>query len=144
MRTFVIDASVAIKWVVDEDESAQALALRKNSRLIAPDLLVAECANILWKKVQRGEIEPQDAKLASDLLARADVALEPMNGLSAEALRLAVQLGHPAYDCFYLALALARRAIFVTADARFARAIAALPDQGLAAAVLCLRDMPTG
>ena len=91
MRTFVVDASVAIKWVVAEDDSAQALALRKNSRLIAPDLLVAECANILWKKVQRGEIESQGARLANELLGRSDIGLEPMSGLSAEALRLAVQ-----------------------------------------------------
>ena len=144
MRTFVIDASVAIKWVVDEGDSAQALALRKNSRLIAPDLLIAECANILWKKVQRGEIEPQGAKLAGELLSRSDIGLEPMSGLSAEALRLALQLGHPAYDCFYLALALAREAVFVTADARFARAIGALPDPRLSAAVTFLKDMPAG
>ena len=47
MNTFVIDASIAVKWVVEEDDTAEALALRRTSKLIAPQLLVAECANIL-------------------------------------------------------------------------------------------------
>jgi predicted nucleic acid-binding protein len=49
---FVIDASVAIKWLVDEPGTAAALSLRRH-RLLAPDLLIAECANVLWKKVRR-------------------------------------------------------------------------------------------
>ena len=50
MNTLVIDASVAVKWVVEENGTPEVLALRQRARLIAPELLVAECANILWKK----------------------------------------------------------------------------------------------
>ena len=50
MSTFVIDASIAVKWVVEEHRTPEALALRQKAKLIAPELLVAECANILWKK----------------------------------------------------------------------------------------------
>jgi predicted nucleic acid-binding protein len=53
VNTLVIDASIAIKWVVEEDGTREALALRQQAKLIAPELLVAECANILWKKVQK-------------------------------------------------------------------------------------------
>ncbi len=53
MNTFVIDASIAVKWVVEENGTAEALVLRQKAKLIASELLVAECANILWKKVQR-------------------------------------------------------------------------------------------
>ena len=49
MSGLVIDASVAIKWVIEEAGTKEALALRRQA-LAAPDLLVAECANILWKK----------------------------------------------------------------------------------------------
>jgi predicted nucleic acid-binding protein len=42
VKTFVIDASIAIKWVVEEEGTPQALVLRKHGRLTAPDLLVAE------------------------------------------------------------------------------------------------------
>ena len=50
MNTLVIDASIAVKWVVEEDGTTEALALRQKAKLIAPELLVAECANILVEK----------------------------------------------------------------------------------------------
>jgi len=46
-KPLVIDASIAVKWVVGEDGSDEALALLRTARLSAPDLLAAECANIL-------------------------------------------------------------------------------------------------
>ena len=77
MNTFVIDASIAVKWVVEEDGTAEALALRQGSKLIAPQLLVAECANILWKKVQREELLKEEALLAARLLQGAEIELLP-------------------------------------------------------------------
>ncbi len=46
-NTFVIDASIAVKWVVEGKGTAEALVLRQKAKLIAPELLAAECANIL-------------------------------------------------------------------------------------------------
>ena len=74
MSDLVIDASVAIKWVIEEDGTKEALALRRQA-LAAPDLLVAECANILRKKVRRKELSEPEAAFAAGLLARADVEL---------------------------------------------------------------------
>jgi predicted nucleic acid-binding protein len=144
VTTFIIDASIAIKWVVEEEGTPQALALRKSSRLAAPDLLVAECANILWKKVQRGELTAEEADLAARLLERSDVELVPMRELMQAAMRIAIALSHPAYDCVYLALALARRSRFVTADERFVRMLARQPDAALSAASLSLADAAAG
>jgi len=115
VTTWVIDASVAIKWVVDEPGTEQALLLRRH-HLVAPDLLIAECANILWKKVRRKELSEAEAILAARLLQRTEVELEPMRGLLEPATKLAIALGHPAYDCTYLALAEARSCAMVTAD----------------------------
>jgi len=98
MTDLVTDASVAIKWVVDEHGTAEALALRRH-RLFAPELLVAECANILWKKTRRDELTSQEALLAARLLQRADIELSPMRGLLEAATRWAIALDHPAYDC---------------------------------------------
>ena len=42
-----------------------------------------------------------------------------MRGLAPSAARLAIDLDHPAYDCFYLALALQEQYPVVTADRRF-------------------------
>lgn len=140
MRTLVVDASVAIKWVVEEQGTAEALALRLH-RLCAPDLLVAECANILWKKVRRRELDEAEALLAARLLERCDVELMPMRRMLGEATRLAVFLGHPAYDCLYLALAQSGGHAFVTADERLCAKVA---ERGLAVEVLSLSDAASG
>jgi predicted nucleic acid-binding protein len=99
VNTLVIDASIAVKWVVEEEGTEQALMLRKRAKLIAPELLVAECANILWKKVQREELSREEALLAARLLQIAEIELLPTRALLEAATRIALDLDHPAYDC---------------------------------------------
>ena len=108
MNTLVIDASIAVKWVVEENGTPEALALRQKARLIAPELLVAECANILWKKVQRGELLKEEALLAARLLQGAEIELLPTRFLFEAATRMSIEIDHPAYDCLYLALAVGK------------------------------------
>jgi len=140
LKTFVIDASIAIKWVVEEDGTPQAVALLNSALLTAPDLLVAECANILWKKVQRNELTADEADLAAQLLERANIELTPMRGLLQAATKIALEISHPAYDCVYLALALAKRTLFVTADDRLMDKLRRQPDANLAASAVSLAD----
>jgi predicted nucleic acid-binding protein len=120
-ETLVIDASIAVKWLIEEDGTPRALALRKRAKLIAPDLLVGECANIFWKKVQRGELSQEEALLAARILQAAEIELAPTRSLLESAARLAIELGQPAYDCIYLALAVDRRCRFATGDQRLLR-----------------------
>ena len=120
MSDLVIDASVALKWVIAEDGTAEALALRHRHRLFAPDLLMAECANVLWRKSRLGELTRDEAAFAARLLQRADIELTAMRPLLEPATRLAVALDHPAYDCLYLALAESLSCDLVTADEGFA------------------------
>lgn len=101
--------------------TAEALALRQNAKLIAPELLVAECANILWKKVQRRELLKEEVLLAARLLQSAEIELLPTRFLFEAATRMSIEINHPAYDCLYLALAVATDCEFVTADERFLR-----------------------
>lgn len=128
MRTLVIDSSIVIKWVVEEEGTPEALALRDSSHLLAPELVVAECANILWKKVQRNEVLRDEALLAARVLERVDIEILPTRALLSAAARIAIELGHPAYDCLYLALALDNDCRFVTADQRFLRRLAQGPE----------------
>ena len=121
MNTLVIDASIAVKWVVEEDGTSEALALRQKAKLIAPELLIAECANILWKKVKRDELLKEEALLAARLLQAAEIELLPMRSLFEAATRMSIEIDHPAYDCLYLALAVEAECPFVTADERFLR-----------------------
>jgi len=118
----VLDASVAVKWVLDEPGSDKARAL-SSAVLEAPDFLIVECANILWKKVLVGDLSLEGAMIRLDLLSRAPIALNSTGDLLEPALRLAARLKHPVYDCIYLALAVRREVPLVTADRRFAAAI---------------------
>ncbi len=97
------------------------MVLRQKAKLIAPELLIAECANILWKKVQRGELLKDEALLAARLLQGAEIELVPTRLLFEAATRISIEIDHPAYHCLYLALALEKKCQFVTADKRFVR-----------------------
>ena len=139
MRGFIIDAGIAVKWVVEEPGTKEALALRA-CPLGAPELLVAECANILWKKARRRELTIKEAGVAATLLERADIELHPMRLLVTAATEMAIALDHPAYDCLYLALAKARGLRFVTADQRLIGRVAEDRSGRFAGLVLSLAD----
>jgi predicted nucleic acid-binding protein len=125
--TVVVDASVAIKWVIDEDGSLVARDLILRESLAAPELMFVECANVLRTKVRAGQ-------LGSDLARRAmlDLDATPIRSVlvrphAVTAHAIAVELQTSAYDALYLAVALAERARLITADRRFAQAAQSHP-----------------
>jgi predicted nucleic acid-binding protein len=124
----VVDASVALKWIFDESESATAIALRDED-LLAPSLWLAEAANAVWRRARLGDITAEGAVAYFSELANAPVVLVAMEPHLQRALSLAVEIGHPIYDCVYLALALHHETHVVTADRRF---VAAADRAGLA------------
>ena len=65
----VIDASVAIKWVIAEPGNDRASVLLDYAT-VAPDLLFAECAHILWRKLRQREISVNEALTAARTLER--------------------------------------------------------------------------
>lgn len=129
MTGYVVDASVAVKWLVTEAFSDQAASLLGSKQaLIAPELLFAEAANALWAMCRRGDITKADFADAADVLKVAPIAIPfSMPQLTASACRLAVDLDHPVYDCFYLALAVQEQYPVVTADRRFYNVVRAHP-----------------
>lgn len=139
MTTLVIDASVAVKWVVQEAGTPDALALRK-AKLAAPDLIIPECANILWKKHRLSQLTFAQASAAAQLLERADIELVAMGAQLHRATELAIELDHPAYDCFYIALALDKGCTFVTADQRLLRKAQQSSRTDVAGAILDLEQ----
>jgi len=117
----VVDASVALKWVLDEPGSDAAAALR-GQELVAPALWLAEAANALWRRACIGEITSVEANIRVSELRKAPVASLSIEPYLDQALELAAEMGHPVYDCIYLALALRHGTHVVTADRRFASA----------------------
>lgn len=117
--TVVVDSSIAAKWVLPEEDSDRAVRLRDaENDFIAPTLIVAEIGNAIWKRVTWRDMARDEAghalEIALSLLSR----LLPSEQLARSALQLAVELQHPIYDCFYIALAQSERVPLVTADKR--------------------------
>ena len=122
---FVVDASVAVKWLVVEEDAdvAQELAT-SGHELHAPRLMASEVANALWRKARTGEIERRAAGVLLANVPDMPVRWGTDEMVSAEAVRLALALDHAVYDCVYLALAHRIGATMLTADRRFANTLA--------------------
>lgn len=122
----IVDASVAIKWVVPEDGTSEALALQ-SQELAAPAIWIVECANVLWRHVRVGEMSNVEAAEWLMRLRNANVSEISLDSLLSEAFILSNQIGHPVYDCLYLAAAIRHDTFVITADRRFASAVARQP-----------------
>jgi predicted nucleic acid-binding protein len=120
----VIDASVAVKFLVRESGTDKARTLLASPEpLIAPDWLLVEAANTFFKKVKRSELLQVHAVRHLQNLPEFFETLFPAYQLLDEALRHAFRLRHAVYDCLYLALALREGCALVTADEKFAAAV---------------------
>ncbi|MCY4460883.1 MAG: type II toxin-antitoxin system VapC family toxin [Albidovulum sp.] len=122
---FVVDASVAVKLLVDNPDSDAARELVASGReLNAPRLMASEVANALWLKARQGQIEYADAGAAMALLPDMPLRWNDDETVNADAVRLTLALDHPVYDCVYLALAHRIGTTVVMADRRFVTAVA--------------------
>lgn len=116
MKAAVVDASVAIKWVVDEEFSEQAGALLTGTALCAPAHWQAEAMNGIWGYVRRGRISAADARLRAAAMINAPVEPVPLAALLDRAFELALTLRLTVYDALYVALARARSIPLVSDD----------------------------
>ncbi len=121
----IVDASVVLKLVIEEDGSKAAHDLLLARELAAPDLMFIECANVLGVKARRSEITRPQAKEAIAAICATPIRSIPVRDHVAAAQALALELDQTSYDCLYLAVAMAERDVLVSADARFVDAVAA-------------------
>ena len=123
MIAAVVDASVAVKWVVDEPDSAAAAGLLGGTLLHAPAHWLAEAANVVWWRAQRGEFDGEDAAERVAVLARAPVRSHDLPALLPRAFALALAHRVTVYDSLYVALAERLGVKLVTADLRLIAAL---------------------
>jgi predicted nucleic acid-binding protein len=119
---YVLDASVALKWVLPEPLSNLAQALRDDFRktahvLLAPDVFVAEVGHGLARAERRGIIQsPQGSILLADILSTPPQMFPAYPSLITRAFAIASQWRVGVYDCLYVALAEREQCDLITAD----------------------------
>ncbi len=118
----VLDASVVLKWLLPEHDNAAAdllleMFLNDQAEFHAPDLLLAEAASALWKRViLRKELRAAEATYIFRDLLTLPLVFTATSSLADEALQLAMKHRHSVYDCLYCALAIKHSCDLVTAD----------------------------
>ena len=118
MTHFVLDASVAAVWLLDDEKhpvAEEALLELEKSGAIVPQLWHAEVRNCLLVAERRGRISGHDAderlKALSELPIQTD--LEPDHD---DALQLARKHNFSLYDALYLELALRKNTSLCSLD----------------------------
>jgi predicted nucleic acid-binding protein len=125
----VVDASVALKWVIDEKHSDLALALaercgRTGELAIGPYLLPFEVTNVIHKHIRRAGGSLEDARTLVRRFEAFGVEMRNPPGLHAAAIEIAVRYGlGRTYDVHYVALAAATGATLWTADERLVNSL---------------------
>ena len=122
----VVDASLALKWVLAESDSHSAVILLnqwtdEGISIIAPALFTYEVTNTLYRQVVAGKLAYEEAKQGLTDLFSIGVLLKfsLYEDISTQAMEFAHQLNLPAtYDAHYLALALHENCEYWTADKR--------------------------
>ena len=118
--TLVVDASVALKWVLPEEDSELAEALLDcGATLRAPAFVFVELANALWFQMRAGKLDAAEAAGCMRDLREAPLQLWDGEEPLPSTLEWAERLDHAVYDCAYLALALHLDGTYVTADRRY-------------------------
>ncbi len=131
----VVDASLAVKWLVEEDDSDKAHAalqswVARDIARIAPHLMPFEVANALHRRVLRGELNVGDSTRMIARLLESRLELHQPPNLHVRALQLASELKqNAAYDAHYLALAESFGCELWTADERLYRVASASIDR---------------
>jgi predicted nucleic acid-binding protein len=126
----VVDANIAIKWVLIETDSELARALlvewkKKEMIVYVPTLLSYEVTNILYREVRAGRITTETAEDGINMIHHVVSPVYSRNAvLNLRAMAMAKHFGLPAtYDTHYLALAERKDCSFWTADARMWRVV---------------------
>ncbi|MCL5264494.1 MAG: type II toxin-antitoxin system VapC family toxin [Chloroflexi bacterium] len=140
LEKLVVDANVAAKWYVPElDSEAASAILDRGDPLFAPDLIIAEFGNVVWKKVSKGELGQSEAvEIIRAFISSSPVVLRPATVFLSAAFDIAIRYNVTVYDALYLAVALDESCPLVIADKRLGQA---LRGTELEKAILVLRNL---
>jgi predicted nucleic acid-binding protein len=128
----VVDASVAVKTVVEEPQSHIARRIfAETERLIVPAHFLGEIGEVLVRRWRAGEVSPQQLRLIQVAWPWSFVVV-PLELVFERAFDIAMDAGASFYDALYVAVAERREAALVTADNRLLNCLAGTPWAGRA------------
>lgn len=133
-KRLIVDSGVAVKWIIEEPDSPvadQILQSYQQSQLAfyAPDLILPEVGNIIWKKVIFSGLDVCDAKAAIKKVDSIHFELINTSTLFDEAFVISVNFKRTFYDSLYLAAAKELECDLITADERLHNSVkAAFPN----------------
>jgi predicted nucleic acid-binding protein len=128
MTRFVLDASVALAWIFEDEYSPYAeyvAEVIRNGLAMVPVVWPLEITNAVLTAVRRGRLRPTDGPMLLGALDRLQIEID--RGIALESLSqvtFAVGMAHElsAYDATYLELAVRRGLPLATQDTRLTRA----------------------
>jgi len=131
VKTCVVDASVAAKWLlpaagetlIDQANHLLTLHAKRDLQLLAPDLILPELGNVLWKALRHNRIKLQDAERALRRFLELAIQILPATDLMVPAIHIATSYDRSFYDSLYVALAVSAKSEFVSADERLVNAL---------------------
>jgi predicted nucleic acid-binding protein len=118
---YVLDANVALKWVLPEPDSAKARQLRDEfekavHELLAPDVFEVEVAHALTRAERQRKIAVGNAAVLWSDVMSTPPSLEPSGPLLPRGIGISSKYRQGVYDCLYVALAEQENCKLVTAD----------------------------
>ena len=141
--TLVVDASVGLKWILDEPDSQLAQALAEgDEEILLPDFWLNEACNVCWLQFRKGKWTPEEAREGLALL-QAQMPPIPTGDLDLHdvALDIGLAVNHSTYDTLYVAFAVAMGARgVVVADGPFVTNMRRHADPALAELLIPLAD----
>jgi len=118
----VVDACVAVKWFIRENYQREADQILRDFGdekvdLIAPDIIVSEVGNVLWKRsIINPSISVTEASASYRDFLALGIRLHACSGIASAAMRIAMAERRSVYDAMYMALAEQMACDFITAD----------------------------
>lgn len=128
MKKYVVDASVTLKWIFEEEDSKKARELLRMSErgkimLLAPDLWTYEMISAITTAVRRKKITVAKAEEMMRMVMKAGLKLISVNDIAERIVRISIKYDISGYDAAYIGLAKANSLILVTADEALVRKV---------------------
>jgi len=116
VKAVVLDASVALRWLLDEAEAVTAFELLEKYILHAPDFLLVEVSNVLWVKTRAQRLNREGAEELYARLTELPITYWPTAELIARSRAASFAYDLTLYDTLYVALSARSGHPLATAD----------------------------